>query len=126
MHLSNSDISRRQFIATAGVAATVACLPTRRIFAAAGGIVDSFRAGGAKAKIDVQKLRDNLSVLIGSGGNIAVLDGADGKLLIDGGLATSQKKLADALAEISDVILGRLAEDPENRRVVHELARDTT
>lgn len=101
MHLSNLGISRRRFIATAGVAATVSCLPTRRVFAAAGGIVESFRAAGAKAKINVQKLRDNISVLIGSGGNIAVLDGDDGKLLVDGGLATSHKQLADALDGIS-------------------------
>ena len=59
------------------------------------------RAGGTRAKITVQKLRNNISVLMGAGGNIAVLDGADGKLLVDGGLATSHQQLSDALADIS-------------------------
>jgi glyoxylase-like metal-dependent hydrolase (beta-lactamase superfamily II) len=37
----------------------------------------------AKAKISVQPLRRNITVLEGSGGNIAVLTGRNGKLLAD-------------------------------------------
>ena len=44
----------------------------------------------AKAKITVQPLRRNITVLKGSGGNIAVLTGPDGKLLVDTGFAVSQ------------------------------------
>jgi glyoxylase-like metal-dependent hydrolase (beta-lactamase superfamily II) len=95
------SISRRQFIASTGVAATAAWLAPRRLFAASGGVVDSMRAGGADAKIAVQSLRGDVSVLIGSGGNIAVLSGKDGKLLVDGGLAGSQPRIVAALADIS-------------------------
>lgn len=59
------------------------------------------RAAGAKAKIVTQPLRGNISALIGSGGNIAVLPGKDGKLLIDAGYSTSQPQITAALAAIS-------------------------
>jgi glyoxylase-like metal-dependent hydrolase (beta-lactamase superfamily II) len=49
----------------------------------------------------VQKLRGNLSVLMGSGGNITVLDSPDGKLLVDAGIAVSKPRVEAALAGIS-------------------------
>ena len=52
-------------------------------------------------KLRVLSLYPELMNIYADRGNIAVLDGADGKLLVDGGLATSQKQLADALANIS-------------------------
>jgi glyoxylase-like metal-dependent hydrolase (beta-lactamase superfamily II) len=55
----------------------------------------------AKAKITVHPLRRNISVLEGSGGNIAVLTGRDGKLLVDAGFSVSRPAIADALASIS-------------------------
>jgi glyoxylase-like metal-dependent hydrolase (beta-lactamase superfamily II) len=58
------------------------------------------RTQGATATITVQPLRRNISTVTGSGGNIAVLVGSDGKLLIDAGLATSRPKIADALTKI--------------------------
>ena len=42
-----------------------------------------------------------MNALIGSGGNIAVLSGTDGKLVIDSGYATSRAKITDALAKMS-------------------------
>ena len=53
------------------------------------------------ANITVQALRGNISALIGSGGNIAVLTGPDGKLIIDSGYATSRPKISEALATLS-------------------------
>jgi glyoxylase-like metal-dependent hydrolase (beta-lactamase superfamily II) len=55
----------------------------------------------ATAKIGVQAIRRNISVLEGSGGNIAVLTGNDGKLLVDAGFAVSRRGLADALASLT-------------------------
>lgn len=49
------------------------------------GIVPIMINAASQAKIEVLSLRRNISVLEGSGGNIAVLTGRDGKLLIDGG-----------------------------------------
>jgi len=37
---------------------------------------------------------------MGAGGNIAVLPGRDGKLLIDAGFAGARPKIADALARM--------------------------
>jgi glyoxylase-like metal-dependent hydrolase (beta-lactamase superfamily II) len=58
------------------------------------------RTQGATATITVQPLRRNISAVTGSGGNIVVLVGRDGKLLIDAGFATSRPKIADALTKI--------------------------
>jgi hypothetical protein len=55
----------------------------------------------ATAKIVVKPIRNNISVLMGSGGNIAVLPGKDGKLLIDSGFAVSRTGITNALAGIS-------------------------
>ncbi len=74
------SISRRHFLASASLAAVGAWLIPRRLFAQEGGIVNFARSEAAKADITVQRLRGNISVLIGSGGNIAVLQGRDGKL----------------------------------------------
>ena len=54
-------------------------------------------ADAATADITVQKLRGNVSVLMGSGGNIVVLTTPGGKLLIDGGIAVSRPRVEAAL-----------------------------
>jgi glyoxylase-like metal-dependent hydrolase (beta-lactamase superfamily II) len=59
------------------------------------------RAAGATAKVKAQSLRGNVTALIGVGGNIAVLPGKDGKVLIDSGYATARPQLTEALAAIS-------------------------
>src|ERR1700739_2114866 len=51
--------------------------------------------------ISIHPLRRNISVLEGSGGNIAVLTGEDGKLLVDGGFSVSQQRMEAALDSIS-------------------------
>jgi glyoxylase-like metal-dependent hydrolase (beta-lactamase superfamily II) len=55
----------------------------------------------AKAKIIVHPVRRNISVLEGSGGNIAVLTGKDGKLLVDAGFSVSKPAITNALASIN-------------------------
>lgn len=95
-------ISRRRFLALTSVAATAAWLTPRHLFAQEeGGLVTAARKGAATASITVQALRGNVSVLMDSGGNIAVLPGRDGKLLVDSGFAASQPKITDALTAIS-------------------------
>jgi glyoxylase-like metal-dependent hydrolase (beta-lactamase superfamily II) len=49
----------------------------------------------------VQTLRRNISVLLGAGGNIAVLSGPDGKLLVDAEIVTSRPNVTEALASIN-------------------------
>ncbi|MET0807376.1 MAG: MBL fold metallo-hydrolase, partial [Pseudoxanthomonas sp.] len=53
------------------------------------------------AKITVTPLRGDVSVLMGSGGNVGVLSTRDGKLLVDGGIAVSRPRIEAALDGIS-------------------------
>jgi glyoxylase-like metal-dependent hydrolase (beta-lactamase superfamily II) len=98
--------SRRDFLAAASAVAAVGSSASHA-FALADdakgdqGIVQMMRGGAATAKIDVQAVRGNVHVLIGSGGNIGVLAGGDGLLLVDSGLAGSEPQIKKALAGIS-------------------------
>ena len=61
---------------------------------------DTINLAAASASIDSSPLRGGLTVLFGSGGNITVLSGANGKFLVDGGIALSKVKLRAALDTI--------------------------
>lgn len=97
-------LSRRRFclccIAGATYAATNGWLTPREVFAEARGIVSQIKDSAAVSPIVTHKLRNNISVLEGSGGNIAVLTGPDGKVLIDAGIGVSRPQLSKALANL--------------------------
>lgn len=88
--LHQHTLSRRGFclccMGAATFAATGGWLSPSRAYAEARNIVDLIRDDAAKAPIKVHKLRGDVSALEGSGGNIAVLTGADGKVFIDAGI----------------------------------------
>jgi glyoxylase-like metal-dependent hydrolase (beta-lactamase superfamily II) len=94
-------ISRRRFIASAGLAATAVCVVPHRVFGGEESLVAAARKSGETANITVQALRRNVSALIGGGGNIAVLPENDGKLIIDAGYLTARSKIAAALSSVS-------------------------
>ena len=94
-------ISRRYFLASASAGMTAALLAPGKLFAQNDGLVQTARRTAAASNITVQKLRGNISVLMGAGGNMAVLTGRDGKLLTDAGFAGARPKITDALASIS-------------------------
>jgi glyoxylase-like metal-dependent hydrolase (beta-lactamase superfamily II) len=96
-----ADISRRRFLAMAGLSAGAALL-ARRPLSAKEGIVPTMVNAAARAKITTQPIRRNISVLEGSGGNIAVLTGRDGKLLVEAGFAVSRPAITNALAAINN------------------------
>ena len=83
-------LSRRGFCICCAVAtgsvATRGWLSPSRAYAEARNIVDLIRDDAAKAPIKLHKLRRDVSIFEGSGGNIAVLTGADGKVFIDAGI----------------------------------------
>ena len=95
-------VSRRKFLAIIGEVTTATFVAPRQLFAAELGIVEKMRSGAATARISVEKLRGDISVIIGSGGNIGVLTGRDGKFLVDAGLTGSRPEISDSLAQISD------------------------
>ena len=104
--------TRRDFVASAGVVASIALLyprlPATETDALGAGLVQKIRAEAGEATITVHKLRGNVSVLVGSGGNIAVLPGPDGKLLVDAGIPGTRAKIVEALAGISSDPITRL------------------
>jgi len=94
-------ISRRRLFEIAGLSAGAALLARRPLFAKEEGIVPTMVNEAAKSKISVQPIRRDISVLEGSGGNIAVLTGPDGKLLVEAGFAVSRPAITSALASIN-------------------------
>src|ERR1700716_357139 len=97
-------LSRRGFclccVRGAAFAATNGWLTPREVFAEARGLVSLIKDSAAASPIVTHKLRNNISVLEGSGGNIAVLTAPDGKVLIDAGISVSRAQLTKALAEL--------------------------
>ncbi len=98
-------LSRRGFClccsVAAGLAATGGWLTPAQAFAEARNIVDLIRDDAAKAPIKIHKLRRNVSILEGSGGNIAVLTGSDGKVFIDAGITASRPRILEAAGSLS-------------------------
>ena len=97
-------MSRRGFcLCCAGGAAYAAgagWLTPRQAYAEARGLVTLIKDSAATSPITTYKLRNNISALEGSGGNIAVLTGPDGKVLVDAGIAVSRARLGKALDEL--------------------------
>jgi glyoxylase-like metal-dependent hydrolase (beta-lactamase superfamily II) len=98
-------LSRRGFclccLGTATFAATGGWLSPSQVFAEARGIVSLIKDSAAVSPIVTHKLRNNISIFEGSGGNIAVLTGPDGKVLVDAGIGVSRPQITKALAELS-------------------------
>src|ERR1700688_3298623 len=80
--------------------ATGGWLTPRQAFAEARGLVSLIKDSAAISPIETHKLRNNISVFEGSGGNIAVLTGPDGKVLIDAGIGVSRPQITKALADL--------------------------
>src|SRR5258706_12367196 len=59
--------------------------------------VAQYRANAATVPVETLKLRDNMYLLAGPGGNIIVLDGPDGKMVVDTFVSTSWTKLQQTL-----------------------------
>ncbi|MHC0443438.1 MBL fold metallo-hydrolase [Flavobacterium sp. 3-210] len=55
----------------------------------------------ATAEIVPTKLRGNITVLEGSGGNISILNGPDGLLMVDAGIGVSKPNVSAAIKNIS-------------------------
>lgn len=94
-------INRRKFISNASLITAGSLMFPKSIFAQQQNPVVAITNAAKTAKITVTKLRGNISMLDGSGGNIAVLSAAEGKLLVDTGIAVSQPHILSALNSIS-------------------------
>ena len=88
-------LNRRVFLGM-GFAAGAAALAPRWMMAQAAPAADrasQMRAAAVNTAIKTTKLRDNLYLLQGAGGNMAVQTGADGKLLIDSSYSTAVPRI---------------------------------
>ena len=105
-------LSRRHFclccLGGATLTATGGWLSPRQAYAEARGLVTLIKDSAATSPITTHKLRNNISVLDGSGGNIAVSTGADGKVLIDAGISVSRRRLTEALAALGTAPITQL------------------
>src|SRR6202040_2748832 len=95
------DNSRRQFLVAGGLTVATACFAPGYLMAQTDGLVGGAFKEAATAKVTIQNLRRNVSVLLGAGGNIAVLTGSDGKLLVDAAIITARPHVSEALASIN-------------------------
>jgi glyoxylase-like metal-dependent hydrolase (beta-lactamase superfamily II) len=93
-----TGINRRGFLrmgATAGAAAMIA--PRWMMAQAASNMVEDMRQAAAKTPIKTTKLYDNLFLLQGVGGNMAVQTGKDGTVLIDSSFSTAGPAILAAM-----------------------------
>jgi glyoxylase-like metal-dependent hydrolase (beta-lactamase superfamily II) len=101
---SKTNLSRRGFCLCCiggAAAATTGWLTPHQVFAEARGIVSLIKDSAAASPIVTHKLRNNISLLEGSGGTVAVLSGPDGKTLVDAGIGASRPQMTKALAGLS-------------------------
>jgi len=98
---SSDEITRRYFMAASGLMLAAGCVSPRELFAQEDSLVQNAFKEAVTAPITVQKLRRNITVLLGAGGNIAVLTGPDGKLLIDAEIVTARPNVSKAIAGIN-------------------------
>jgi glyoxylase-like metal-dependent hydrolase (beta-lactamase superfamily II) len=112
MNEHDYNLSRRGFclccLGGATFAATGGWLTPREVFAAAGSLVDLIREAAATAEITTTKLRGGVNALSGSGGNVAVIAGEDGKVLVDAGITATRPRIEKALSEIGSQPIGHL------------------
>ncbi len=97
---STNTISRGQFLRSAGLIATGILLMPGEMFGQTSPVITIIN-DAKTAPIITHKLRGGISVLEGSGGNIGVFNGTDGKLMVDAGISVSKKRVAEALGNIS-------------------------
>ncbi len=97
--------SRRHFLKSTGLATAAALVPAGVLAqsyeeVSAPGLVEAAYKAAPSFQITAQKLRGGISVILGAGGNIAVLTGPDGKVLIDAGIGVSRPQITRALGDL--------------------------
>jgi glyoxylase-like metal-dependent hydrolase (beta-lactamase superfamily II) len=103
--LRTVEVRGRLYLLFTILAVVIARLAPTHVLAQATSPVTKINEAAAKADISVQQLRGNISVLMGSGGNIVVFTSPEGKLLVDAGIAVSRPRIQAALDSISQAPL---------------------
>lgn len=109
MKENESDLSRRNFLASAGLITTGLFLAPHLVLARRQDSPVTMIIGeAAKSPVTLQKLRGKLTLINGSGGNIIALAGNKGKLMVDAGINVSEAKMKAALATLNNAPLKTL------------------
>ena len=101
MENQQNNVSRRNFLASAGILTAGVVFMPRTLLARQTSPVNTIIEEARKGALSITKLRGNISVIEGSGGNVAVFSGPQGKVLIDAGISVSENKMKAALQKIS-------------------------
>jgi len=96
----SEQINRRSFLELTVAAGALAVSP-RWMSAQANDMVAKSRAGAANTPIKTTKLYDNVYLLQGAGGNMALQTGPEGTVLIDSSFATAVPKIREAIGAIT-------------------------
>jgi hypothetical protein len=94
-----NTLTRGSFLRSASIMAAGFMLATREMFAQESPVI-TIKNEAAKSLVNVQVLRGNIPLREGSGGNIAVFNGPEGKLMVNAGIAVSQKKSLQPLQKL--------------------------
>ena len=93
--------TRRRFLQAGSMTAAAFLTNSTSMYADFNGLVDNMMREARTAKVNVIPLGANLFVIENTGGNIVVLDGPDGKLMVDAGISGSHPQILAALSGIS-------------------------
>jgi len=109
MEQNDINLSRRNFIASAGLLTAGMLVAPNFVFACREGSPVTMIIGeAAKSPVTLEKLRGKLTLVNGSGGNIVVLAGEKGKLMVDAGINVSEAKMKAALETLNHAPLQKL------------------
>ena len=95
------SMHRRTFLQAGSITAAALLTNANRAYADFHGLVDNMMRDAETAKVTIISLGANLFVIENTGGNITVLDGPDGKLMVDAGISGSHPQILSALESIS-------------------------
>jgi glyoxylase-like metal-dependent hydrolase (beta-lactamase superfamily II) len=84
-------------VAAAAMLSSGLCVPVHALASP----YSDINAAAAKSPITVRHVRGNVSMLDGSGGEITVLSGPEGVLMVDAGISVSEAKIKAALRKIN-------------------------
>jgi cyclase len=97
-----APINRRRFLQFGAMAGAAAVSPRWMMAQAAmPAMVVQARANAANTPIKISKLYDNLYLLQGVGGNMALQTGHDGNIIIDSSYATAVPRILEAIGGVS-------------------------
>jgi glyoxylase-like metal-dependent hydrolase (beta-lactamase superfamily II) len=96
----HEQLNRRSFLEL-GIAAGALAVSPRWMRAQANDMVAKARAGAANTPIKTTRLYDNIYLLQGAGGNMALQTGPEGTVLIDSSFATAVPKIREAIGALT-------------------------